>query len=251
VDSRLAVLQQEVGAVANTAANLPVLNSPMQSIAAYAQSAVGQFQSKLDLWLMNLNPKATQGDLQNYLYPLLDQSGFLPVPLNPADRVLTKDPTTNDIRITLNVVYQVAAPSDPSGHSFTLGLGLPGVPLSLSGLLQVQAGFGYNQLSFGIHGNGQPFIDASGQLQAKVQANILPGAHIGGTLGFLTVTAQNNNTNLNATVAVPVTPSGFGAPQLGGGAHIGLHLDASLNVSNVQTDPEHPDIAYQYPGVVR
>src|SRR5262249_25888308 len=99
VNSKLDTLRIGLATVVTTAANIPIINSPMSSIAGDAQSAFQSFQTAINPILQALDPNASEQTLQQQFYAAMDKSGFLR-DLNgngtTDDRVLTKNAATGD-----------------------------------------------------------------------------------------------------------------------------------------------------------
>ena len=243
VNTRLDALQVQLTSVATSSVNLPVLNGKLQDISGSVNSTIAQFQAFLQPVLSSLNSKASEKALQAALYPKLDQSGFLR-DLNgdgttQDDRVLTKDPITGAISIEMNVGMETAA-----NKSFRFGLGLPGLPMDVSGGLKVKTGFAYNHLTFGLDASGNPsFGSPIGELQATVHANFAPNTIISGRLGFLSVLGTDTGTNLDMTLSMPATDSGLGTPVLDGTAVVSLALKTSF------TSATGTEQSFAYPGI--
>lgn len=245
VDPHLASLENGLASIAKTTANLPVINSKLQSLTNGTTDALNQFRSTLKTILASLDSSASESALQNALYPQLDASGFLH-DLNgngtADDRLLTK--AGGEITISMNVGLDRSVPG------FQFGLGLPGLPLTVrSGPMQVTAGFAYDGLTFGL----QTGYQNVGTLSATVNASLGAGTTIRGTLGFLEVSATVPDPNtskpyyagptgLSLTFATDVTNAGLANPRLSGSADVNLDLKADFTGNNVQQGYKYPNI---------
>ncbi|HMF12111.1 MAG TPA: hypothetical protein VKE94_07385, partial [Gemmataceae bacterium] len=252
VEPQLTRLETALAGIAQTKANLPIIDSQLQTFTGDAKRAFDQFRSSLNTILTStlLDSSTSESALRSALYPLLDGSGFLH-DLNgngtADDRLLTKDPATNQITISMNVALDRTVPG------VTFGLGLPGMPLTVkSGPLQVKAGFSYDGLTFGLQG-GAPFFPSTGTLSATVNAGLGVGTTIRGTLGFLEISATvpdpntsnpyyPEKTGLSLGLATDVTPGGLANPRLSGSADVNLDLKADFTGNNVQQGYKYPNI---------
>jgi hypothetical protein len=253
-DGPLATLQDGLAAV-TTKANLPVIDRTMNSVAGSAQTALQKFRNGFQSALGSLDSTKSDTDLTTDLYNKL-----LPLRVlrhnSPSDVQVTRD--ANGLTVTLNVGKVVKA------GAFNLGLGLPGVPLQVdagAGALQVQAGFAYDQLTFGLGADGKtPFFDAdrvANEFQVTVTARLDPSAakSISGSLGFLKVTATDAGTNLTGNLVIDVqgksaTDLRLTNSQLNGSADINLDIVANVGTAQLpkaaQQDAQYPSVSTKF-----
>lgn len=254
VNRQVDALQKGLAAVVATTAQLPVLNSQMDSIAGDAQKALMKFWGELRPVLESRDSTIAASVLEQQLYDLLGPPGALKVLVDVNDNKDYRDEVKVDrdpvrgLVITLNVGKETKA-----SKVFPFGLGLPGVPFQVdSGALDVKVGFVYKQLTFGISPANAPFFDANtvtDELQATVSATLDSKTVLGGSLGFLAVTATPAGpTGLTARLLMDVQIDSAGKiapknPRLNGSADVDVKITANFGTAQLS------DSTAQYPRI--
>jgi hypothetical protein len=253
VNSKLDTLRTGLASVVTTAANIPIINSPLSSIAEDVAGSKQNgppsdfqiFQTMINPILKALDPNASEQALQQQFYAAMDKSGLLR-DLNgngtTDDRALTKNAATGDITIVMNVGYSA------NGSRFQFAPGLPGLPLNFTktNTVQTTVGFICTGLTFGMHADGSPLPNVTAnQLQVTLGAGV-PGIAMQGSLGFMQIRASDSGSNLQLTLTTDVTPAGLVNPRLNGEAVISLDLTASFSGNNPQQSSPGGNY-YQYP----
>jgi hypothetical protein len=234
--------------VENAGAALPVLNDPLSQVTPLT-GAVDRFgnalQSAIDTALSRLNSGTTgneaQSILQSELHAALTRVGVLGdtnrTGGSTIDDVIVATPDLVNGSVTIEVRLTDTTRLDEG--EFSLGTGLPGVPLEIEGggRLVVDVEVDYANLKFGLD-SGAFFLnttDKADELTAKVRASLPPGAAMTGVVGFLSINVAPSSagpTQLAADLTFDVrgaAPTVYvDHPRLTGGADVNLTIQTSL-----------------------
>jgi Ca2+-binding RTX toxin-like protein len=222
---------------------LPVANEPLASIPA-VMSLVSGFENSLTSAVKSLpTDKPTVDQVKQALLATLGPnnagvvSGLNDISVNIKTDT-SGSATDVDFALHLHQNVTTAVP-----YQTLFGLGLPGIPLNLTGPndAAVKLGFDYANLNFGIHNSKQFYFDSSKPNVLTISVNgAIPNATeqspMNGTLGFLPVTVADDPTsatNFQGVFAVNVDDQGqLGTPSLSGEADVHLAIN-SLSVPGV------------------
>src|SRR5262249_32650205 len=152
--------------------------------------------------LVNTLKTSNAGNVQNNLFNILGPGGLKILgdtnhdnTININDVSVTQANNGNDITIGVRLTR---APQDGVTATFDLGLALQGAPgqITSQNNVQVQVGFDYDALPFGVHNSNQFFFDAPtpNELKLTGDAPLVDAVNppIEGPAGFLPFTATDD-----------------------------------------------------------
>jgi hypothetical protein len=222
------------GILSGWTAPLPVVGSALKDVSGTVLHGIDDFCTALQSSVGGLDETLAQSQVQDKVYGLLQNAHLLPAASDDANpvQVTGLNVTTHDVTFVLHLVY-----TDPTGTNLSFSLGLPALPVSLSGTVSVRPTVECKNLTFGLHG-GSFFFQTSqaATLKAGISAYLPPGPNgsdpLTGHIGFLALTAAPANADapqLSAGVQCDLGAAGVANPRLYGTATVNLRLNASFD----------------------
>jgi hypothetical protein len=228
--------------------NSKIFSNPLPLVGrALAKSPAGQIVHAFETGIVDGAQAASGGDFSKLVSTLTTELGNLVVPFADGKKVEVTTEGSNGHIAEVHLRGQTTIAST----NVDLDLGLPGLPFSfLTGNAGVNLSVGFDlDLQFGIHDNGQIFIQTKPNKTATppnpfgllidISANIAPGSSITADLGLFQLTLTQGNDPAKTSSAslglslgfssnLSVGSTTFQTPQLTGSATINAQTSLTL-----------------------